>query len=479
MAKSRADTPVVAYDPAMGGDALALVSLEADLHVALDRDELLLLFQPIVDLHASRIVGVEALLRWRHPVEGVLTPDRFLPIAEEVGLIVPITRWTIARACRVVGEWRRILPTQTEFCISINLSAAALRDPHLADYVEGVLTQTHTPARALKFELTESGLIRDIRAAKEILERLHEMGIELMLDDFGTGYSSLSHLQFFPFDYVKIDRPLASRSDSTRDAIITAMVRMVSSLGLKTVGEVVETEEGALALRRAGCDFAQGYFFCEPVEAEEALRRLLTQEFRVPRAEPETPHAESRPQDSLAMPVQSDEVAERPIAGPAGSLDDTMMLPLEDSSLPPHIEETMVLAADESQPPTAPLDETQILPIDPFGARDPQSDQTLILPISEDSQTQGLSDETVILPIDESPADATQQLEIDQLGLPYEDSPTLAERIEFLESIDPHNESPESTAPVRPRPSRHEESQEELQDETSWLGRFLRKRRAR
>ena len=442
-AKSRADTPVVAYDAAMGGEALALVSLEADLHVALDRDQLLLLFQPIVDLRTSRVVGAEALLRWRHPVEGVLTPDRFLPIAEEVGLTVPITRWTIWRACRVAAEWRRMLPPQTEFCISVNLSAAALRDPTLADHVESVLRETHTPARVLKLELTEGGLIRDIRAAKEVLARLHEMGIELMLDDFGSGYSSLSHLQFFPFDYVKIDRPVASGRDSTRDAITSAMVRMASSLGLRTVAELVETEEGVLALQQAGCDYAQGYFFCEPVRAEEALRRLLLQESRVPRPEMTARQPEGRPNDSPATPTPRDDDAELAIEPPAivpvvddsptpRTSDDTMVFPVEDSASPLPGEETMAFSTDE------PL-------------------------------AQGLSDETLALPIDESPApdQHTQQLALEELGLPFDDSPTRAEPVEFIESIDAEDDSPTPKLP------------DESHDKTPWLGPFRRKRGAR
>src|SRR5262249_27730662 len=147
------------------------------------------------------------LLRWLHPVEGLLRPDKFLPIAEEAGLMVPITRWTIHRAAKLAGEWRLRLPPDMPFYISINLSAAALRDPGLADYVASALAKAHASPGSLKFELTEGGLISNVGAARETLHRLHDLGVELMLDDFGTGYSSLNHLQLFPFDYVKIDRP--------------------------------------------------------------------------------------------------------------------------------------------------------------------------------------------------------------------------------------------------------------------------------
>ena len=272
-AKQHERASAVAYQPAMGGSAASLVSLEADLHVALQRRELHLLFQPIVDLRNERAAGAECLLRWRHPVEGLLTPDRFLGLAEEVGLIVPITRWTIAQVCTLAAEWRQRLPRDKDFYLTVNLSAAALRDPELTAYVAKLLDDTGAPPQALKFELTEGGLISNPGAARDILDDLQSLGVEMMLDDFGTGYSSLSYLQLFPFNYVKIDRPFVDRAGSERvnTAIAAAIVQMTSSLGLKSVAEIVETDEAAKDLQRMGCDFAQGYFYCEPVEAEEAL----------------------------------------------------------------------------------------------------------------------------------------------------------------------------------------------------------------
>jgi diguanylate cyclase (GGDEF)-like protein len=266
----------VAYTPSMGGDAASLVSLEADLYVALERRELKLLFQPIVDLRERRAVGAEALLRWQHPIEGILRPDRFLSIAEETGIIVPITRWTIRRVCALAREWRQRLPAGTDFYLSVNLSAAALRDPELSDYVSGQLHETAIPPQALKFELTEGGLISNVVAARETLERLRHTGVELMLDDFGTGYSSLNHLQLFPFDYVKIDRPWVGASPSPHGGVslASAMVQLASSLGLTPIAEVVELQSTADALEEMGCHFGQGNFFCGPVEAEDALQCL-------------------------------------------------------------------------------------------------------------------------------------------------------------------------------------------------------------
>jgi len=268
----------VAYAAGMAGAAVSLVSLEADLHVALERREFRLLFQPIVELQGGRVVGAEALLRWRHPVEGLLTPDKFLALAEEAGVIVPVTRWIIQRVCRLAAEWRQRLPAREDFYISVNLSAAVLRSPGLRDYVAQVLDDTHTSAAHLKFELSEGGLVSNVSTARAVLDAFHEMGIELMLDDFGTGYSSLSYLQLFPFDYVKIDRPFVSRTGSERanNAITAAILQMASNLGLRAVAEVVETRAAANTLLEMGCTYGQGYFFSPPVDAEVAFQQLRT-----------------------------------------------------------------------------------------------------------------------------------------------------------------------------------------------------------
>jgi diguanylate cyclase (GGDEF)-like protein len=314
VAKRHESASAVAYQPAMGGSAATLVSLEADLHVALQRRELHLLFQPIVDLHHQRAAGAESLLRWRHPVEGLLTPDKFLGVAEEVGLIVPITRWTISQACALAAEWRHRLPRDKEFYISVNLSAAALRDPELTAYVAQALSDTGAPPSTLKFELTEGGLISNPGAARDILDGLQGLGVEMMLDDFGTGYSSLSYLQLFPFNYVKIDRPFADRagSERTNTAIAAAIVQMTSSLGLKSVAEIVETDAAARDLQRIGCDYAQGYFYCEPVEAEEAFVVLRSSEGSLRASRSGSPGDDAPTlmlDDTLMLPAET--VAER------------------------------------------------------------------------------------------------------------------------------------------------------------------------
>lgn len=286
VAKRHDTATAVAYQPAMGGSAASLVSLEADLHVALQRRELHMMYQPIVDLRNHHVAGAESLLRWKHPIEGMLTPDKFLGLAEEVGLIIPITRWTIQQVCTLAAEWRHRLPRERDFYLTVNVSAAALRDPEFPAYVAKVLKDTGTPPEILKLELTEGGLISNPGAARDILDGLHSLGVEMMLDDFGTGYSSLSYLQLFPFSYVKIDRPFVDRAGSAHanSAIAAAIVQMTSSLGLKSVAEIVETDAAARDLQRMGCDYAQGYFYCGPLEAEEAFQVLRNADSGLPSA---------------------------------------------------------------------------------------------------------------------------------------------------------------------------------------------------
>ncbi|MET0988335.1 MAG: bifunctional diguanylate cyclase/phosphodiesterase [Steroidobacteraceae bacterium] len=322
VAKRHEGASAVAYQPAMAGSAASLVSLEADLHVAIERRELHLLFQPIIDLRTKRAAGVEALIRWHHPVEGVLTPDKFLGMAEEVGLMMPLTRWTIWRVCKLAAEWRRRLPADRKFYVSMNLSAVALRDPEFSDFVAHVLKETETPPGALKFELTEGGLINNPVGAREILDRLHGMGVEMMLDDFGTGYSSLSYLQLFPFDYVKIDRPFVDRGGSARanSAIAAAIVQMAASLGLKSVAEIVETDAAAQDLQRMGCDFAQGYFYCEPLEPEQALQIIRSWDGAPRRAKP------ARAEEEAVVADNSPTV----IVDRGAMLEQTFMIPVED-----------------------------------------------------------------------------------------------------------------------------------------------------
>jgi diguanylate cyclase (GGDEF)-like protein len=274
------ENKIVVYAPNMAGQAATLVSLEADLHIALQKHELQLLFQPIVELQSRTMIGAEALLRWYHPVEGVLTPEKFLGIAEDAGLMGPIARWVILRVCRLALDWRRRLPPERPFFISVNLSPTTLRDPGLGEFVANCVSELGLPNSVLKFELTEAALISNVAAARDTLDKLHALGFGLMLDDFGTGYSSLSHLQLFPFDFVKIDRPLVNRTgpDQASTGLTAAMVQMARSLRLTAIAEIVESEAAATALQAMGCEYGQGFYFSEPLEAPAAFLRLYSQQ---------------------------------------------------------------------------------------------------------------------------------------------------------------------------------------------------------
>ncbi|HSN70401.1 MAG TPA: EAL domain-containing protein, partial [Steroidobacteraceae bacterium] len=214
------------------------------------------------------------------------------------------------------------------FYVSVNLSAAALRDPELSAYVELALQETEIPPQMLKFELTEGGLIGNPGAMHEVLDGIHRLGIEIMLDDFGTGYSSLSYLQLFPFDYLKIDRPFQNRagSDQANTAIAAAIIQMAASLGLRSVAELVETQAAARDLKRMGCDYAQGYFYCEPVDAASALEILSDTAITLPFDRPERERSSGAAEDSptVIIPQESLRMPEPTVAIPADTVTEEM-----------------------------------------------------------------------------------------------------------------------------------------------------------
>ena len=223
----------------------------------------------------------------------------------------PIARWVILRVCRLALDWRRRLPADRSFFISINLSPTTLRDPGLGDYVANCVSELGLTASVLKFELTEAALISNVAAARETLDRLHNMGFQLMLDDFGTGYSSLSHLQLFPFDFVKIDRPLVNRTgpDQATTGLTAAMVQMARSLRLTAIAEIVESEAAATALQAMGCEYGQGFYFSEPLEAPAAFHRLYSQQpFEVVAGTAETMEMQALEEDdspTIMIPADS------------------------------------------------------------------------------------------------------------------------------------------------------------------------------
>ena len=263
------------YQPEMNAKSLRRLSLATELRDALERDQLELYFQPFIDTVYGQICGVEALLRWHHPIMGSVSPIEFIPIAENTGMIVPIGQWVIEQSVKRYAEWRRkgVKPLR----IAVNISAVQFRQVDLAEQILRVTNQYGVPPSALELELTESLLMRDVESATAQLRRLKALGFTLVIDDFGTGYSSLSYLRRFPLDGLKIDRSfIAEVNRNTDDTAITlAILSMARSLRLHVTAEGVETREQYEFLTRHGCHETQGYLFSPPVPEAQILPMLL------------------------------------------------------------------------------------------------------------------------------------------------------------------------------------------------------------
>jgi len=251
------------------------LELESNLHYALEYGQLFLHFQPRITLQTGAIVGVEALLRWRHPVLGLIPPDRFIPVAEESGLIEKIGLWVLEAACIQAQQWQQ--PGLPPVRVSVNLSARQFRQTNLIDSVQAILQQSGLSPACLELEITESTVMHDTGSAIKTLRALKELGVVLSIDDFGTGYSSLSYLKLFPIDVLKIDRSFVKDViDDPNDAAITrAIVALAHSLDLDVVAEGVETAAQVAFLEGCGCDEMQGYYFSRPVSGEALASMLM------------------------------------------------------------------------------------------------------------------------------------------------------------------------------------------------------------
>jgi EAL domain-containing protein (putative c-di-GMP-specific phosphodiesterase class I) len=247
-----------------------------DLRRALERREFVLYYQPEVDLATRKIVGLEALIRWRHPERGLVAPMDFIPAAEESGMILPIGDWGLAEACSQIQLWREEDPRHGSLRVCVNLSARQFLREGLADHVQSLLQQSGTSSRQLGLEMTESSLIPNMHTALEVLGGLHTLGISLSMDDFGTGYSSLSNLHAFPFDVLKIDRSFVGRMSDGDQAlqIVRTIIELARVLGMDVVAEGIETPEQYRLLRQMGCRYGQGFLFARPLPPDEVTRLL-------------------------------------------------------------------------------------------------------------------------------------------------------------------------------------------------------------
>jgi EAL domain-containing protein (putative c-di-GMP-specific phosphodiesterase class I) len=262
------------YTESMNQRTLERLSMEGDLRHALERNEMELHYQPQVSLPDGAIVGMEALLRWNHPTLGQISPARFIGLAEEMGLIVPIGTWVLRTACAQARAWQ--LDGLGDLRVAVNLSARQFTQKALEQSIAGMLAEVGLPPRLLELELTESMVMSDVEHAITILRNLKALGVHIAIDDFGTGYSSLAYLRRFPIDVLKIDQSFVKdlTVDADDAAIVRSIISLAHSLRLKVIAEGVETTEQLAFLRAHGCDQMQGYLFSRPLDAA-AFTRLL------------------------------------------------------------------------------------------------------------------------------------------------------------------------------------------------------------
>jgi predicted signal transduction protein with EAL and GGDEF domain len=264
------------FDKDMHAKAVSRLRLERDLREAVDKDQFCVHYQPIVNLSNGKISGFEALVRWNHPVDGLIQPYKFIPVAEETGLIVQIGQWVLEEACRTVKQWQQTSAANRDLSLSVNLSARQVAQPDLLEQVKAALINSGFEPRCLKLEITETVVMENAEAAINMFKRLRALGVQLSIDDFGTGYSSLSYLHRFPLNHLKIDRAFISRMTETNDnaEIVKTIVSLAHNLGMEVIAEGVETVDQWQKLRALGCQYAQGYLFSRPVPSDKVMELL-------------------------------------------------------------------------------------------------------------------------------------------------------------------------------------------------------------
>ncbi len=260
------------FEQTMHVNGIEQLELETSLRLALERQEFVLYYQPVIALNSGKISGFEALIRWQHPEEGIVTPDVFLAVAKETGLIVPIGKWAIQEACDQLKIWQEKFFWQPELILGVNLSARQFFQPDLIEQIQEIIQVSEIDPNGLRLEITESVLMDDVEATIHLLKRLKVLGLKLSIDDFGTGFSSLSYLPRFPIDTIKIDRSFVGKIEADEAgenlAIVRTIIRLAHALNKDVIAEGVETAYQLAQLRFLGCEYAQGYFFLKPVPAD-------------------------------------------------------------------------------------------------------------------------------------------------------------------------------------------------------------------
>ena len=265
------------FDQTMHRSVVALLKLETELRRAVELKHFVVHYQPIVSLENGRIVGFEALVRWRHPERGIVNPEQFIAVAEETGLIVPLGWWVLRQSCRHAREWQQLFPSDPPIYVSVNISGKAVMQPDVFERVMGILEETGLPPTSLRLEITENVIMDHGDVALAKLAQFHTLGVQFSVDDFGTGYSSLSYLQRFSYDTLKIDRSFIAEMEKKGDAsaIVQTIIALANMLKINVVAEGVETALQFERLREIGCSHAQGFWFSKPVDRAATQAMLL------------------------------------------------------------------------------------------------------------------------------------------------------------------------------------------------------------
>lgn len=279
---AKVDRPIV-FDQVLRDKAQKRLYIENELRDVISRDELTLFYQPIVDLESGEFRGVEALIRWFHPESGMIPPDEFISIAEEMDLIIPVGNFVLNEACRQLNQWRKTLGPLAPANLHVNVSRKQLEHPTLVTVVKNVLRKYEIPPECLHLEVTESIIMHDREISVSTLNELKKLGVNIDVDDFGTGYSSLSCLCDFPIDVLKLDREFVKKSDRDREVmLIEALIILAEKLGLEVIAEGIENAEQLALLQALGCRLGQGYFFSKPLIAADLEQAILKEDWPSP-----------------------------------------------------------------------------------------------------------------------------------------------------------------------------------------------------
>jgi diguanylate cyclase (GGDEF)-like protein len=264
------------FDTSIEKDILRNLRLENDLKYALERNELVLFYQPVVCLKTGKITGFEALIRWMHPEFGLVPPMDFIPIAEETGLIIPIGKWILYEACKQNSQWQKMSTEGESLIMNVNISPMQLTQWDIVEEIKSALEETNLPASSLNIEITESALIKNIKISQLVLQQIRDLGVSIHIDDFGTGFSSLNYLQQFPFDVVKVDRSFIQQISLNHKSkgVLRSIVMMAHELNMTVVGEGIETSGQMAELKEMGVEHGQGYYFAKPMNSK-AIEEML------------------------------------------------------------------------------------------------------------------------------------------------------------------------------------------------------------